>query len=217
MTQEQIKDEISLRQRIISKARYIISKKGFSGLKIDDLARELGISKRTLYENFSSKKELFNTVINDVLSLHRKNIQEVIDRLEDEDNSDFMSDMSKLIVIHSRLAKTITKEFLHDAERYVPEIFEKLKRYRYEKMQENFYRISSIGRKKGFFKDYNDKLVFFLNLALLDYVLSPEILSELPLSLEETLDTVNEIMMTGLLSDKGREEYHRNILQLTES
>ena len=49
---------VSLRERIIEKAMQDFSMHGIRAVKMDDLANELGISKRTLYEIFKDKETL---------------------------------------------------------------------------------------------------------------------------------------------------------------
>lgn len=206
----------NVKQRILDKAKELIARKGFSGLKTDELARETGISKRTLYEQFASKKQLFATIIDSELDKHSRNVSDIILNIENDENCDFMKELSKITSQHIELSKTFTKEFLQDAEKYYPELFNKLSGYRYEKMLKGFNKISFLGRKKGFFiENYNEKMVFFLNLIIFDHVLTPEIIAELPLSLEEIISSINEILLMGLLTDKGREEFRNNMEKLT--
>lgn len=52
-----------LRERIIEYAAKLFMQQGIKDIKMDDIARGMGISKRTIYEQFSDKKELlFNTL-----------------------------------------------------------------------------------------------------------------------------------------------------------
>jgi AcrR family transcriptional regulator len=51
------------RAQILSKAESLLFQHGFRAMRVDDLARELGISKRTLYEEFRSKAEITQQVL----------------------------------------------------------------------------------------------------------------------------------------------------------
>lgn len=59
---EQLKSIVNnrndLRERIIEMARIAFRERGIKGLKMDELAAQLGISKRTLYEVFEDKEAL---------------------------------------------------------------------------------------------------------------------------------------------------------------
>ena len=53
------------RQRIIAEASALFAKSGIKRLTMDDLAKHIGISKRTIYEHFKNKEELLIACIND--------------------------------------------------------------------------------------------------------------------------------------------------------
>lgn len=59
--------EAAGRRRIVTEARRHFLAHGFRGVTMDDLAAELGMSKKTLYAHFSSKDSLLEAVIEDKL------------------------------------------------------------------------------------------------------------------------------------------------------
>lgn len=58
---------MSKRAKVIKRAAEIISELGIKSLRVDDLASDLGISKRTLYEMFGDKEELLYHSVKEVL------------------------------------------------------------------------------------------------------------------------------------------------------
>jgi AcrR family transcriptional regulator len=65
MSDTPIKDtkDSETRQRILSTAQQIFLKTGFSKVTMDELANELGMSKKTLYKHFSSKEDLLKVIM----------------------------------------------------------------------------------------------------------------------------------------------------------
>src|SRR5215469_10299271 len=55
----------SVRQRIVDAARAHFFSHGFRSVTMDDLANELGISKKTLYAHFAGKIDLLEAVLAD--------------------------------------------------------------------------------------------------------------------------------------------------------
>src|SRR5438874_10407025 len=55
----------STRQRIVDAARAHFFSHGFRSVTMDDLAEELGVSKKTLYNHFPGKIELLEAVLAD--------------------------------------------------------------------------------------------------------------------------------------------------------
>src|SRR6267142_3483895 len=65
------------RQRIIDAARAHFFNHGFRSVTMDDLAEELGISKKTLYAHFPGKIELLEAVLADKFAGVEKKLNEV--------------------------------------------------------------------------------------------------------------------------------------------
>ncbi len=53
-----------MRDRIIGSTMDVIERFGMKGFTMDDVAREMGISKKTLYKHFKSKVELLESTVN---------------------------------------------------------------------------------------------------------------------------------------------------------
>src|ERR1044072_9579597 len=67
----------SIRQRIVDAARVHFFNHGFRSVTMDDLAEELGISKKTLYAYFPGKFDLLEAVLADKLTSVEATLKEV--------------------------------------------------------------------------------------------------------------------------------------------
>lgn len=68
---QEIREE--MRDKILNRAMLYFAKNGFSGTKISDLAKHIGIGQGTIYVYFKSKEELFHeifTVINSIKDIN---------------------------------------------------------------------------------------------------------------------------------------------------
>lgn len=63
------------REMIIDTAAEMFAKQGIKAVRMDDIARTLGISKRTIYEIFADKEELLYLGINRYLSLQEERFE----------------------------------------------------------------------------------------------------------------------------------------------
>src|SRR5258707_9095139 len=81
------------RERIVSAARRHFLAHGFRGVTMDDLAAELGMSKKTLYAHFASKRELLAAVIDSKLRAADRDL----DRVASESASDFLAGLHQLL------------------------------------------------------------------------------------------------------------------------
>src|SRR5262252_3625730 len=67
----------SIRQRIVDAARTHFFSHGFRSVTMDDLAEELGVSKKTLYAHFPGKFDLLEAVLADKLAGVEATLKEV--------------------------------------------------------------------------------------------------------------------------------------------
>src|SRR3984893_15166390 len=66
-----------IRQRIVDAARSHFFSHGFRSVTMDDLAEELGISKKTLYAHFPGKIDLLEAVLTDKFAAVEATLKEV--------------------------------------------------------------------------------------------------------------------------------------------
>src|SRR6266566_5351482 len=80
-------------QRIVSAARDHFFAHGFRSVTMDDLAAELGMSKKTLYAEFSSKTALLRAVLLDKFASVEKDLDAVMARC----SGDAMAELQQLL------------------------------------------------------------------------------------------------------------------------
>lgn len=107
------------RKKIVDTALEMFNRRGCKGVTMDDIAQELHISKRTLYETFANKEELLAKCLmevhNEIESLHHKFFAK--------------ADEPLLVALYMmRVNAGFTHQYqkvIDDAERYYPEIHDR--------------------------------------------------------------------------------------------
>ena len=113
---------VSLRERIIEKAMQDFSMHGIRAVKMDDLATELSISKRTLYETFPNKHDL----ICDVIKYNQEASNAKFVEIFEQSSNSFEALMGVYTVARDFIQKT-SQVFLTDIKRLYPEAFNEYK------------------------------------------------------------------------------------------
>ena len=54
------------RQQVLTVARSVLAKKGYHGTTMTDIAEAAGVTKPVLYQHFTSKRDLYRTVLQDI-------------------------------------------------------------------------------------------------------------------------------------------------------
>jgi AcrR family transcriptional regulator len=71
------------RKQIIDGARRVFIDKGFEAASMNDITREAGVSKGTIYVYFANKEELFEALIEEERGSIFKNMYDMLDRADD--------------------------------------------------------------------------------------------------------------------------------------
>ncbi len=65
-----------MKERIINSAADLFSKRGYSHVRVDDIAEFAGISKKTIYNHFPNKSSMIDAVI-------ESNTQSICERVDE--------------------------------------------------------------------------------------------------------------------------------------
>lgn len=145
-----------LKERILKQAGKQFYKYGIKRVSMDDLASSLGVSKRTLYENFKDKEDILNCYL---VSLKDKRDKEFKKYVENSDN--MIEVVLRIIEYHSN-DELPSMKFYEDIYKYYPRIHQKIQ----EDMKMNkfyFRKFLSDGVEQGYVrKDLNIEVVAFL-------------------------------------------------------
>lgn len=115
---------MSQKQQILEKAEEMYMKLGIKSVSMDDLARNLGISKKTIYQYVENKNDLVSAVVQ--CHIDEEKIV-VLDILENSENAiDEMLKVAKYVI--SQLRK-LSPTVVYDLKKYYRESWQMLERH----------------------------------------------------------------------------------------
>src|SRR5260221_4621984 len=106
-----------VRQRIVAGARRYFFSHGFRGVTMDDLAAELGMSKKTLYAHFPSKMALLQAVMLDKIS----SVEADLERVLAEAGHGFPARLQALLSCMRTHTEELGEPYVRDVRREAPE------------------------------------------------------------------------------------------------
>jgi AcrR family transcriptional regulator len=187
-------------QRILAGARQHFFVHGFRGVTMDDLADELGMSKKTLYAHFSGKTALVQAVIEDKL----KRAEADLSRVTGEAMDGFPGRLHALLSCMRGHTEEIQPAFIRDVQREVPELFALVQCGRRKLIQKHFGKLLKDGRKAGTIrKDIPAELLIEILVGAVDAVINPTRLGELGLTLQTGFTQIISVFLEGVLVQKG--------------
>lgn len=65
-------------QEVLDKAVYIFWKQGYNATSMDDLVKNLGINRASLYDTFGGKKQLFEHAVNRYIETNKRGLEQLL-------------------------------------------------------------------------------------------------------------------------------------------
>jgi AcrR family transcriptional regulator len=187
-------------QRIVTAARRHFLTHGFRNVTMDDLALELGMSKKTLYRAFTSKTELVRAV---VLEKHRS-VREDLERIMSGCSGDVLAALRQLLACMQRHTEEIQPPFVRDVRREAPDLFDLVQSLRRDLIQRYFGKLFEEGRREGIIrKDISTRLMIEILLGATESIVNPSKLAELELTVKAGYSTVVNVILEGVLARKS--------------
>ena len=168
---------------------------------MDDLAEELGVSKKTLYAHFPGKLDLLEAVLAAKLAGVEATLKQVIR----SHARDFPATLRELLAGTHRELDEIKPPFVRDMRQKAPDVFKLVERRRAAIIQRYFGKFFIEGQRAGMVrKDVPAELIIEILLAMVQSIMNPPKMEELGMMPKEGFSGILKIILEGALTSKGR-------------
>lgn len=186
---------LALKEKIMDTAMQAFIRQGIRAVRMDDIAQQLGISKRTLYEIYEDKEELL------LQSIKKYNAQRVATLTEyaaqGHNVIDIVLEAYRLKLAESHMVNPL---FYSDLMKY-PKVDKFIKDTR-ERSHDKFMLFIEQGIKEGYFqKNINLSLIPLLMDAVGYYIMTNQLLQHYPV--DELFSCFYLLPLRGLCTEQG--------------
>ncbi|MES3017647.1 MAG: TetR/AcrR family transcriptional regulator [Bacteroidota bacterium] len=159
---------MEVKEYIISESDNLFCQHGFKSVTMDDLAKHLGMSKKTIYTHFSDKNEIVNMVIENKLHGQKCLIQEGTESAQNAVHEMFFA-VTNMKVILSNLNPNL----FYDLQKYHPQAWQSFKKFRQTSVYETIYSNLLRGIKEGYYRsDIKCDILTQMRLEQMDLIFS---------------------------------------------
>lgn len=183
---------MDMKAQILEATIKVFHKKGIK-FTMDDLAQDLGMSKKTIYTVFKDKNELFLSMVDYLFDAIKESENEII---QNEELSTFEKIKAILCVLPDGY-KDLDFGQLYILKDKYPQIYKKVEK-RLENGWENTIMLLEKGKAEGVIRDVNIPIVKIMLEASLEQFFQRDILKQNKISYQKALDEVVEILMIGI-------------------
>ncbi|MFY8166659.1 MAG: TetR/AcrR family transcriptional regulator [Sediminibacterium sp.] len=187
--------------RILLKARDLMLQSGLRQVTMDDLAQELGISKKTIYQYYKDKDDLVKAVVNLELKEHEITCKDCKSKAENA-----IHEMFLLMENMKAMTQTMNPNSMMELEKHFSNAFDMIKNHKDEFLFSLIKQNLMKGIEEGCYR--KDLDIDIISKFRLETVFIPFNLHLFPLSKFNSLEVHTQLMehfVYGLMTIKGHE------------
>lgn len=190
------------KQKIARFAFTLFRETGFSKMPVDDIAKGMKISKKTIYKHFASKEELVEAAFRSFINESRNFVLETA-------GSDQPSVVKFIKILNHMTTQTtlIKNEFISDLQQNMPALWEEFDETRSKLMREVISRLFAQGIDEGYVKKYPMPVVIAAFVGGIREVIKSEFLAVNGFSFNQAVAGFYRFMLTSIMTEKGNEEF----------
>ncbi|AYL95604.1 TetR/AcrR family transcriptional regulator [Mucilaginibacter celer] len=146
---------MSQTERIIKGAEDLFLTSGIRSITMDDIARHLGMSKKTIYQFFRDKNEL-------VVALTKKKLQEDEDQINEIEakSNNVIEEMINTTKCSEEIFSRINPVVIHDLQKYHPEAWTDFQNFKADFLIQKMEQLLTKGMAQGYIrKDIDVKII----------------------------------------------------------
>ncbi|MCE3295111.1 MAG: TetR/AcrR family transcriptional regulator [Crocinitomicaceae bacterium] len=191
----------SRKLEIIDKATGIFLKYGIKSVTMDDMARELGMSKKTLYTYFSDKNDMVTQIISAKTEFDRS--QCVLVKTEAENAIDEMFRVNSYVSV---MMKGIHASVFYDLKRFHPEAMALLHDHKWGFVRRMILENIVRGKAEGLYRaELPDEIIARIYVGATDMISDGEAFADLDKTSDQIFNEIMHFQLFAMVNEKGLE------------
>jgi AcrR family transcriptional regulator len=194
--------------RILAAARPRFFTYGYSGLTMDELAAELGLSKKTLYVHFPSKDALVEAILEAFVG----EVRASADALFADPTLSFTVKLHRFIEAMVQRFARMNPHVFRDLQRSAPHIYRHIEELRHHNIPHVFGQMLREGQAAGMVRaDVDPEFAIEFWRPAIQSLMHPDTLERLQLRTDQMFSQAVNLFFGGLLTPAGRKDYEKNL------
>jgi TetR/AcrR family transcriptional regulator, cholesterol catabolism regulator len=202
---------MEIKDRIIQGAQELFFKYGIKSITMDDIAKHLGVSKKTLYLYFADKNEI-------VVTLMKQSLQQ--DRCEFEQIHTEAKNMIEEVMLMMRhitqMFAKINPTIFYDLQKYHPDAWKQFHQFKRECMAGMIEKSIERGKREGYVRpDVNSKVLSRMRVEMVEMGLNPDVFPPNEFKLMDVQIAILDHFLHGITTIKGHRliNKHKNLIE----
>jgi AcrR family transcriptional regulator len=190
---------MTIEEKIITGTEQLFTKYGIKSVTMDDVARELGISKKTLYQHFSDKKDLVLKTFEHHLSNQSSRCLKLSETVGNP-----IEEILSIGQYISESQRDVNQSVVFDLKKYYPEAWMKFREHKINFVYSHLKRNMERGIKMGFYRsDMNVDIICKLYISTIDNIIDQELFPKSEYDFKQVYGEMLNYHLRGIASLAG--------------
>lgn len=185
--------------RILSAAEVLFCRYGIKGVTMDDIARQLGMSKKTLYKEFEDKNAMIVSLVeSSIMAHHEKTLY------FECTSQNAIDEILHLMRYMGSLFSSVNPNVFYDMQRYHTEAWQRFREFKEDQVLNYIVRNLEKGREQGLYRpDINIRILAVLRMEQLELALNPSVFPPDRFNISEVNVQLLDHFLHGICTLKG--------------
>jgi len=189
-------------ETLFTSARAQFLKYGIKSVSMDDLARLLGISKKTIYNFISNKKGLVHAVVKTYIRDEEKTMRKIT-----KNSSNAIDEIIQIASHVQGTLKSMKPSLTYDLKKYHPNTWQLIEGKHFSFIEKSVEDNLKRGIKEGYYReDIRVDIVPTLYISLAKLVANPDLFEHQNINHVDLYDSVISYHLNALINNNGRKE-----------
>lgn len=204
-------EEHENKEKLLKGAEDLFLKYGVRSITMDDIARHLGISKKTIYQHFEDKDDIVALVLKTHMERQRQQFDEIAAKSKNS-----VEEMVRLSVLLKESMRNVNASLLFELQKYHQRAWNTWLEFKKKDIHQSIIRNLKQGIEEGYFRnDINVDVLGRMRLEMVQMAFDNMVFPRESFNLSEVQAQLFDHFVHGLLTDKGKKLYQKYKEQLT--
>lgn len=193
------------KEKILHFTRELFIKNGFYNTSMDEIAKELRMSKKTIYKHFPTKMAL----VEEVGQNFRDTVKENVLKLLNEQTGSSITKIKAIVRFFLEMSIKVDKRWIEDLQTHAPHYWNDIDKTRKEVILGNLSKIIDEGKVEGLIRDIPTPILMTIFLNSVTSVINPEFLINNNFSLNEAFNHTFNLLLNGIQTKKAKKLHQK--------
>lgn len=195
-------EELDIKDKILKGAEELFMRYGVRSISMDDIARHLSVSKKTLYQHFADKEDL----VTEFSKNHLVSQRAVYEKVRD-DSQNAIDHLSRIAVCLKKEMEDANPALLFDIQKFHPKAWSVWINFKKGIVKEIIDNLTK-GIEEGTVReDISPEILAIVRLEVIQLAFNEEIFPRSKFKVAEVQTQIFDQFVFGVVTDKGRKLY----------